>query len=279
MYTYDAFGNMIAQTGTTPNDYLFTGEQYDPNIGFYYLRARYMNPNTGRFLTMDTYEGSPFDPMSLHKYLYANASPLMYTDASGAFSLAEMTATFSIYEMLQSSAYGMVTCVLFKSVQLCINSTIYGKDYTLQEVAKEILIAAGVGALGGAAGYIVKFWLASIMKLNSDLFISMSRQGAVGFFSQLSKEFCDWAIFKKDITWTDAIGRSITAGFAGFCLGGVIARIDNLVPGSICCPITFSGLKLWASRLSGRLIEKMIRESVRNYIWLFNADPFPEPTN
>ena len=32
---------------------------------------------------MDTYQGSIFDPTSLHKYLYANANPVMYTDPSG----------------------------------------------------------------------------------------------------------------------------------------------------------------------------------------------------
>lgn len=41
-YTYDAFGILIYSSGTTPNNYLYTGEQYDPNLGFYYLRARYI---------------------------------------------------------------------------------------------------------------------------------------------------------------------------------------------------------------------------------------------
>ena len=29
-YTYDAFGNLINSTGSTANNYLFAGEQYDP---------------------------------------------------------------------------------------------------------------------------------------------------------------------------------------------------------------------------------------------------------
>jgi len=29
-YDYDAFGNLVNQTGSTPNNYLFAGEQYDP---------------------------------------------------------------------------------------------------------------------------------------------------------------------------------------------------------------------------------------------------------
>jgi YD repeat-containing protein len=36
-YDYDAFGNLIHATGSTPNNYLYTGEQLDPNVGFYYL--------------------------------------------------------------------------------------------------------------------------------------------------------------------------------------------------------------------------------------------------
>ncbi|HMG75187.1 MAG TPA: hypothetical protein VK582_16930 [Pyrinomonadaceae bacterium] len=38
-YDYDAFGNLIYHSGTTPNDYLYSGEQFDANLGFYYLRA------------------------------------------------------------------------------------------------------------------------------------------------------------------------------------------------------------------------------------------------
>ena len=42
-----------------------------------------MSPSTGTFTTMDTYQGSIFDPTSLHKYLYANANPVTYVDPSG----------------------------------------------------------------------------------------------------------------------------------------------------------------------------------------------------
>ena len=82
-YNYDAFGNLLDKTGTTVNNYLYCGEQFDSATGLYYLRARYMNPATGTFITQDTYQGSIFEPATLHKYLYANANPVMYTDPSG----------------------------------------------------------------------------------------------------------------------------------------------------------------------------------------------------
>ena len=32
-YQYDAFGRLIASTGTTPNSFLYSGEQFDGNLG------------------------------------------------------------------------------------------------------------------------------------------------------------------------------------------------------------------------------------------------------
>jgi len=83
-YTFDAFGLLISSTGqSTPNNYLYCGQQFDSDLGFYYLRARYYKPDSGRFWTMDTYEGNSEDPLSLHKYLYCQNDPVMGTDPSG----------------------------------------------------------------------------------------------------------------------------------------------------------------------------------------------------
>jgi RHS repeat-associated protein len=95
-YTHEAFGNLIASTGTTPNNYLYTGEQSDPNLGFYYLRARYLSHNLGRFVTADPFEGTLEDPCSLQKYVYAKSNLPNRTDPSGLFSIAELTTIASI---------------------------------------------------------------------------------------------------------------------------------------------------------------------------------------
>jgi len=99
-YTYDAFGNLINRAGSTPNDFLYTGEQLDTNLGLYHLRARYFNADTGRFFTQDSYEGHQFEPRTLHKYLYANANPANLKDPSGQFSFSEAVATFNYYTNL-----------------------------------------------------------------------------------------------------------------------------------------------------------------------------------
>jgi RHS repeat-associated protein len=82
-YIYDAFGTLLASSGTTQNNYLYTGQQYDANIGFYYLRARYYGSETGRFMSIDPLEGVLFEPITLHRYLYAGDDPLNNADPSG----------------------------------------------------------------------------------------------------------------------------------------------------------------------------------------------------
>jgi RHS repeat-associated protein len=91
-YDYDAFGNLLHSTGTTPNNYLFAGEQFDPDLNLYYNRARYLNTSTGRFWTMDAFEGDHESPLSLHRYLYAVADPVNRVDPGGNDSYAGIIA-------------------------------------------------------------------------------------------------------------------------------------------------------------------------------------------
>jgi len=60
-----------------------------PRPRLYYLRARYYNPNTGRFMSRDPEDGNLFDPASLHKYLYANGDPVDGVDPMGRGDLFE----------------------------------------------------------------------------------------------------------------------------------------------------------------------------------------------
>ena len=83
-YEYDAFGNKVASTGTTPNNYLYRGEQYDPDLNLYYLRARYYNQFAGRFLNVD-----PLASAGERRYEYANADPVNGIDPSGDEAIVE----------------------------------------------------------------------------------------------------------------------------------------------------------------------------------------------
>jgi RHS repeat-associated protein len=110
-WDYDAFGNVVSRTGSTENAYLYRGEQFDADLEMYSLRARFYNQATGRFWNQDSYEGNASDPMSLHKYLYTNANPVMNSDPSGNFSLGEMMTTVGIIGTLTGIANVGITAM------------------------------------------------------------------------------------------------------------------------------------------------------------------------
>jgi RHS repeat-associated protein len=110
-YDYDAFGNLLHSTGTTPNNYLFAGEQFDPDLNLYYNRARYLSVSTGRFWSMDSFDGDDEAPLSLHKYLYVWAEPVDSRDPSGHGGIEDALATVVIQAQLFVAAHPILTLV------------------------------------------------------------------------------------------------------------------------------------------------------------------------
>ena len=103
-YDYDAFGNLIHSIGSTPNLYLFAGEQFDPDLNLYYNRARYVSTSTGRFWSMDLFEGDDESPVSLHKYLYSWNDPVNGRDPAGLATLVDTAGEISVDSILQGLA-------------------------------------------------------------------------------------------------------------------------------------------------------------------------------
>src|SRR5258708_39833614 len=78
-YRYDSFGKVTASSGTATNPFRYTGRDYDSETGLYYYRARYYDPNTGRFLSEDPlgFEAS------FNFYPYVFNDPHDWIDPSG----------------------------------------------------------------------------------------------------------------------------------------------------------------------------------------------------
>ena len=101
-YRFDAFGIKLIQTGNTKNPYGYRAEGTDELTGFVYLRARYMNPTTGTFISEDTFGGVLSSPITLNRYAYAGQNPIGNIDPSGHFFMAiKQVVTLTIQEMLR----------------------------------------------------------------------------------------------------------------------------------------------------------------------------------
>ena len=92
-YHLDAWGNFRfpAELTVSKNRFAFTGYEWDPELGLFNAKARYFDPQIGRFTTQDSFLGEIDDPPSLHRYFYANANPTRYVDPTGHAALDYVT--------------------------------------------------------------------------------------------------------------------------------------------------------------------------------------------
>lgn len=84
-YTYLLHGTIVNKTGTIIQPFTFLGEfgvEMESET-WYYIRARYYDASTDRFLTKDPLMGDIFDPQSLNRYIYAMNDPLTMYDVTG----------------------------------------------------------------------------------------------------------------------------------------------------------------------------------------------------
>jgi RHS repeat-associated protein len=88
-YQYDVYGGVRAQTGTTPNEFTYTGEQVDSS-GLEYLRARYYDSATGRFLSSDPLAVQP--GWTGHRFAYVDGNPVNLTDPLGLCGVCDFVS-------------------------------------------------------------------------------------------------------------------------------------------------------------------------------------------
>ena len=99
-YQYDEWGNILHQEEQLKNPIRYSGEYYEEESGLYYLRVRYYDPSTGRFISRDSYEGQLTNPLSLNLYTYCYNNPLKYLDPMGhiAWDVADVSLAILSWE-------------------------------------------------------------------------------------------------------------------------------------------------------------------------------------
>ena len=76
-YFYDAFGNEKTENAADTNPFRYAGEYFDAETGQIYLRNRYYDPATGRFISEDPVRDG------YNWYVYCKNNPIRYIDPTG----------------------------------------------------------------------------------------------------------------------------------------------------------------------------------------------------
>ncbi|MBT2757912.1 RHS repeat protein [Mesobacillus foraminis] len=87
-YKYGPWGEFLGKTGTVDIPIRYAGYYFDYETGLYYLKARYYNPEFGRFLTKDDISyGEITEPLSLNPYAYVHGNPISLVDPDGNYAI------------------------------------------------------------------------------------------------------------------------------------------------------------------------------------------------
>ncbi|MDY5982871.1 MAG: RHS repeat-associated core domain-containing protein, partial [Anaeroplasma sp.] len=111
-FDYDAFGNIINQTGSVISNFRYKGYYYDTDIELYYLKSRFYNPVLLRFITPDSIEYlDSSSVIGLNLYAYCGNDPVNKYDPTGHFPLLILAAVL-LFTPVGGTALQVATSVL-----------------------------------------------------------------------------------------------------------------------------------------------------------------------
>lgn len=140
---YAPYGATVQQTGTPAPAHQFTGQRLDAETGLYYYKARYYDPQLGRFIQPDSIVQAPADPQTLNRYSYVRNNPVNFVDPSGHFFFLAFLGAL------------LVKAAIGAAVGAALNATVAA--FTDGNIGKAALVGAVGGAIFGAGGAITSF--------------------------------------------------------------------------------------------------------------------------
>jgi RHS repeat-associated protein len=191
--SYTAFGGNLSGTGTSNTAQMYTGRESDGESGFYYYRARYYDPATGRFISEDP---KGFGA-GVNFYAYVNNNPVNANDPTGEIPLPLITGAFGAGAVAIGSAIG----------QVASNGGFDNFNF------RNVGIAAGVGFVAGAAAPYTALTYAGAAVTNA--------------VANVAQYGVTQVVNKQDITTQGILLNGVT-GVLGGLVAGPVAQATGL---------------------------------------------------
>jgi RHS repeat-associated protein len=239
-YTYDAWGKLTSTPNQNDgNKFKFTAREFEDEIGLQYNRARFYDPETGRFITQDPLTGGPDDPsigyknniyagidrvvnqymesFDLHRrtnrYVYCYNNPLNSIDPLGLFSWSGFGqgAWDIVSEPVKAASDTFVLAPM-----IAVNNAISDTNIALEDVQYNSSLASGTQGrmLGGDSG------LAATAKGYGELGLAVGTAGIYSLGKNIGENlgyYSAGAISaeKLDYNLSRGAGAQVTAAIAG----------------------------------------------------------------
>ena len=256
-YVYDAWGEHKIITDEegigSINPFRYRGYYYDDETGLYYLRSRYYDPQTGRFINADSIGNMhPEEVNGMNLYSYCGSNPVMFSDPSGecwlcrkvikpiqdtvntAVSVVAGAATGMAGAFVDALS-GMVDWVdnnIETIVAVVVVVALVAVTIATAGAASPILLGAMIGAsIGGATSVATQLIFTGTVDLKQ-FFVDVAVGAALGAIggSALGKTAMTLAGagigFGSSIASDVVAGRSIDLGAA--VLGGGIGAVPGI---------------------------------------------------
>ena len=135
-FRYDSFGNLRSSTGVEGDreelaggDFRFQGQWLESTTDLYHFRARYYDPESGRFVSRDPVEVIEYEPESSNPYQFVYNNPRIYSDPSGEFTFNELQISNKIQSILNNIRYQATTQIkqeLYNQAQGIVGNVLQG---------------------------------------------------------------------------------------------------------------------------------------------------------
>ena len=121
-YAYDGFGRLVRRSGTSDQIYAFVGElgvRYDSEAGLIHMRARYYDPDSGRFLSRDPSHRELLrrGGQNVNPYHYVEGMPTWVVDPTGRNPRADRGKREPLRVFIQSEIKKAVEAELISDLE------------------------------------------------------------------------------------------------------------------------------------------------------------------
>ena len=185
-YEYDPYGKIISASGSmaTINPLRYRGYYYDNETGLYYLQSRYYDPQTGRFISPDSYASTGQGILGHNMFAYCNNNPVNLSDSSGNWP--KMSTIFGVVAgvavAVAAVAAVVVTCGAAAPAMAILGGGIAGglsagTIATAAAVGSAAVTVAKVAAVAGAISYTSE----KVVKRNNSVYVLKDDNGTVQY--------------------------------------------------------------------------------------------------